>query len=285
VRARAAILIALCGCGSIPGSPEWLVDRQRVLAVAAEPPEVMPGQPATFRALYAGPQGEVDASFAQWDPCTAPLPLTETGAVAAACVSDPGVAATGSAVQLATASDACSRFGPIPSPESQRAREPDATGGYYQPMRVALTGAIAFDEERLRCPLAQASFQVAQQYEQTYALNHNPVIELLAASAPLASVPAGAEVALSLSWTADSVETFPLFDPVSFTLVDQQETMSVSWFATSGTLRDARTGGSGTSTSTVWTAPRTAGTVYLWAVLRDSRGGAAWTSATAIVSP
>ncbi len=39
-------------------SPTWLVDRTRVLAVVAEPPEIAPGERATFQALLATPGAE-----------------------------------------------------------------------------------------------------------------------------------------------------------------------------------------------------------------------------------
>ena len=88
-----------------------------------------------------------------------------------------------------------------------------------------------------------------------------------------------------MSWPDSALETFPVFDPASLSLATVRETMSVAWFATAGTMRDARTGSSSTDASTVWTAPAQAATVHLWAVLRDSRGGVAWTSAVANVIP
>ena len=48
---------------------------------------------------------------------------------------------------------------------------------------------------------------------------------------------------------------------------------------TSGTLALARTGGGGTRATNTWRAPSSAGVVYLWAVLRDSRGGLSRSSA------
>jgi hypothetical protein len=55
--------------------------------------------------------------------------------------------------------------------------------------------------------------------------------------------------------------------------------MRVSWFATGGALAvDASAVGvddSATSVSTTWHTPA-AGDVWLWFVLRDSRGGIAW---------
>ena len=54
----------------------------------------------------------------------------------------------------------------------------------------------------------------------------------------------------------------------------------MSWFATSGSFVHDRTGVSSaetaTSTSNTWKAPAEAMDVYLWLVLRDSRGGTAF---------
>jgi len=43
-------------------APSWLVDRTRILAVAANPPEIAPGETATFEALIPDPGGEGDLS-------------------------------------------------------------------------------------------------------------------------------------------------------------------------------------------------------------------------------
>jgi hypothetical protein len=90
-------------------------------------------------------------------------------------------------------------------------------------------------------------------------------------------VTAGQAVDLVASWPADTVETFPVYDIVTQTLVDHRESMRVSWFASDGQLAHERTGREegdpATDTSNRWTAPSTPGTVHVWLVLRDSRGG------------
>jgi hypothetical protein len=63
--------------------------------------------------------------------------------------------------------------------------------------------------------------------------------------------------------------------------------MRVSWYSTAGSFTDDRTGRAETdlltTTDNIWTAPGTAGTVMMWAVLRDSRGGLAWKSFRIVV--
>jgi hypothetical protein len=283
VRWLLPILALAAACASEPGSPEWLVDRPRLLAVEASPPESKPGDQVGFRVLAVGPEGELDRSTATWSLCDSPLPLTESGAVASACLGKLALLAQGGAASIATSPDACSRFGPVGAPEVQRAREPDATGGYYQPIRVQLGDSLAFALQRLRCPLAQASFQVSQEFERRYQSNQNPGITSFSASAPLASIPAGALIDLSVAWDESSIEIFPVLDAASLQLSDQREAMSVSWFATGGELASARTGAAFTMATNRWRAPAEPGTVYLWAILRDSRGGLSWAPARANV--
>ena len=62
----------------------------------------------------------------------------------------------------------------------------------------------------------------------------------------------------------------------------------MSWFATAGSLAvDASAVGESdpaTTVSTTWHTPASGGLVYLWVVLRDSRGGIATASAALTVN-
>lgn len=76
-------------------------------------------------------------------------------------------------------------------------------------------------------------------------------------------------------------EPYVYFDPVTRGLVDRHESMRVAWFATGGSFDADRTGRdedehATPSSDDVWTAPDAAGTVHLWVVLRDARGGIDW---------
>ena len=79
------------------------------------------------------------------------------------------------------------------------------------------------------------------------------------------------------SWSADTVETFPVYNIQSASLSPQREAMRVSWFATAGELEHDVSGRAADDLALTadndWTAPATAGPVHLWLVLRDSRGG------------
>jgi len=80
----------------------------------------------------------------------------------------------------------------------------------------------------------------------------------------------------------NGAETFVYYDPEQHVLVSRREAMRVAWFAGAGSFDDDHTGRREDELDTfsdgVWTAPNTAGTVHLWVVLRDSRGGVSWQS-------
>jgi hypothetical protein len=288
-RTRSAwLLVALAACEPALDQRLAIVRAPRVLAVVSEPAELVPGASATYSAIVAAPGGPV-ADAPAWALCTAPKPPTEDDAVSQDCVADAKVLVPLGAAPTVTATvpaDACTRFGPDVVGSGFRPRDPDATGGFYQPVRVDASDAgapLAFGFTRIVCHLANAPGDVAHEYETTYVANANPTLLPLAlevggSSIAADAVPAGGDVALVASWRADAVESYVYFDPGSQTLVTRREAMRVSWFATAGALDvDATAVGEddpATSASTTWHAP-TSGTAWLWIVLRDSRGGVA----------
>lgn len=73
-------------------------------------------------------------------------------------------------------------------------------------------------------------------------------------------------------------ESYAWFNPESRTLEVRHESIRISWYASAGRFENAVTGRdeSEFTISTAfdsWTAPSKAGTVRLWAVIRDDRGG------------
>lgn len=74
-------------------------------------------------------------------------------------------------------------------------------------------------------------------------------------------------------------ETYLVADASTRAVATRREGLSLAWFASGGRFAEEQTGQAesdpdGTSTSNVWTAPRDSGSVRLWFVLRDDRGGA-----------
>jgi len=308
-------MVALAACKPDIGKPPSLVEGPRLLAVRQTPPEVTPGEPASFDALVVDSTGTAAAPTVAWTLCKTPRPPTESNSVSQACVVQPDDdGAMVGPVALAMPSDACSLFGPDPPPVTPpiRPRDPDATGGFYVPVRAATqagdgTNLMAFAFERIRCNLANAPGDLARLYNMMYMPNQAPAVanvvldpdgegpvSLVAQppGVPAATVAPGGRVTLRLSWAPETAQTYVLYDPASRTLVSPREALRVSWFATDGALEHDRTGRTGDEaeafTDDVWSAPADVapGTVvHFWVVLRDERGGVDFASFDLAVGP
>lgn len=303
-RARAArpwigVALALSGAACAPdlGPADSLVTSTRILAVRAEPAEAKPGTTATFTPLVASPTGTIASPATAWDFCSAPRPLTTDDVVSPACINGTSLtpAGRGAILTASTPVDGCSLFGPDTASEGLRPVDPDATGGYYQPLLASLAGEdTAVDLVRITCDLSGASAATAAAFAAAYVPNSNPELLPLTATiggapATFASIPSGARVALQASWPASSAETYAYFDAASDTVTTQREAMSVAWFSSGGALDAEATGRAAddfaTRSDNGFTAPTAAGTVHLWIVLRDSRGGVDFASYDLAVDP
>jgi hypothetical protein len=311
-----AVAAAAAGCKPDLGAPASLVSGPRLLAVRATPPDATPGvDMVTYDALAVDVTGTVASPAIDWAQCLAPDPPAFSNDVSDACLAIPDDTTAPAPTFTAIPDiDDCSVFGPDTPPPKKgqpptRAADPDTTGGYYQPVRARWQSdagpVLAFTLERIICHLANAPVTAAGEFASTYTPNKNPVLAALTydpagAALPLyaagqaappaaVSVAAGASVTLEADFSADSAETFPVWDVVSLALVQQRESLRVSWFATGGTFDHDATGRTSDETETftqnVWTAPETPGPVSFWAVLRDSRGGLDFASATIDVTP
>jgi hypothetical protein len=328
--ALAALTSLAAGCKPNLGSPPSLIIKPRFLAVRGTPPEAAQGGMVTYDALIVDVTGTVAAPPINWAQCLAPNPPANGNDVSIDCLpSTPGVdgglatpddtTVPAPTFTAALPSNSCTLFGPEPPPPMkgqppQRPADPDTTGGFYQPVRATWGGEVAFALERVTCNLANAPTSVATQYAMDYLPNKNPVLaDLLldptGVGAPLYTAgqpaPPGAvtvgsnqTVTLQADFSADSAETFLVWNVVTLTLDTQRESLRVSWFATGGSFEHDVTGHAGgvvasdaaqtdteTSTQNVWHAPETPGPVYLWAVLRDDRGGIDFAAAEIDVSP
>lgn len=291
-RSRAAMLIgvafaaaAFTACDSRLDQRLAIIDQPRVLAVISDPAEARPGAEVRYTAVIASPDGPVTAA-PRWAFCIAPKPPTEDNAVSDRCLDDASVLSLGTqpAVTAALPADGCLNFGPETPPGNFRPRDADATGGYYQPIRIDLDDLRAFGLSRITCKLATAPSAVAHDYDLSYVANRSPTIDPLA----LPSVAAGTDVMLTASWPAEAAETYLYYEPLSQTLVRRREAMRLSWFATGGSLAvDASAVAEddpATTVSTIWHTPA-AGTAHVWLVLRDSRGGIATQTLRVAVQP
>lgn len=282
---RCALLLVLIGCDDALDQRLAILDQPRVIAVLAEPPEVKPGGAVTYRAVIAGPDGPMQAMPA-WAFCTAPKPPTEDNAVSSACLDSRNLAPLGTAasVQAIVPATGCLLFGPETPSTDFRPRDPDATGGYYQPLRVDAGDLLAFELTRITCHLPTAPGPVAHAYDVDYVANQNPTLDPIAVPA----LRADTDVTLTASWPATSAESYLYYDLVGQTLVTRREAMRLSWFATGGALAVDATAVAetdpATQVSTTWHTPA-AGPATLWFVLRDSRGGIAVRSLQVDIAP
>jgi len=281
------------------GPDDSQITSTRTLAVRAEPAEAKPGATKiTFTALVASPGGTVKTPDVVWSFCSAPKPITEDNVVSNACLQRSALvpAGNGPSTVTKTPSKGCSLFGPdVGATGGFRPRDPDSTGGYYQPLRVDLAGAdTAFEPTRIQCDLAGADADAATAFGKAYKPNVNPVLSPLTAKlggspVMLGTIPEASHVTLEASWPASSAETFAYFDPASQTVTSQREAMQVAWYTTGGTLDTESTGRASSDMATTsddgWTAPGVSGVVHLWVVLRDSRGGVDFLEQDLVVGP
>lgn len=308
--------LAAAACRPDLGDPPSLIAEPRILAVRSEPAEVQPDRAVAYQVLIAAPDGAGTAAGAaapdvRWGFCTDPAPLSSNNVVNDGCLTTAAaLPGTGPAVEATIPLDACSTFGPtppapLPGQPPRRPHDADVTGGYYQPVRALATLdgdplSPGIGLTRITCDLPDAPFDVVSEFRRRYRANTNPTLTGVAALGPdgaalaspgtaaLPALPPRTAVTLRASWTADSAEPFPVFDPASRTLVDHREAIRVSWFASAGALASDRTGRGEAETETfaddVWTTPD-AGPAYLWVVVRDSRGGLAFAGYAVTIAP
>lgn len=280
------------GCQpALEGTPS-AIREPMILAVQAEPAEVLPGDAVTLRALVAAPEGTLTTETLEWAQCNRARNVAENNSVAPECldsmadwISPLGSYAAEGAVSAEVPEDACAVFGSEPPPAGPgepptRPADPDVTGGYYAPVRAVLSAgnAVTFGQVRVRCALPSAPAEIARAYAAGYTNNQNPILGAFLTEAGTPSFQRGAAVELTASWSADSAEEFVVYESGAPQLRDDVETLTVSWFASAGTFSAERTAATldSTNANVTWTAPDSSEDVHLWAVLRDNRGGMSW---------
>lgn len=273
----------------------WRIEASRVLAVKSEPAEAKPGMPLTFTAFLSEPGAP--SELPDWSFCTAPKPPTENNVVSAACLG-PGsliAADSGLSIEGTLPLAGCTLFGPNSPPGNFRPRDPDISGGYYQPLRLDLAGSEpTFHLQRIACDLADASSDVATQFGLSYVPNENPRLSPIHATVDgravaLDHIPLGALVELTVSWSASDAESYVYFDRTLQVLSQRREAIRASWYTNGGSLGTESTGRSESDFALTaqnhWTAPKHAGNFALWVVLRDSRGGVDFARYGLVVQP
>ena len=322
-RSGLVLALALAASGCLPHfiDDTTHVTGARILAVRTEPAEAKEGDPVTLEALVAAPPGS-DAVLPDWSLCIDRKPLSELGPVSTRCLSGPNpgpdiatVVEPGPPALAAVPENACQLFGPDrpepkPGEPSGRPVDPDASGGFFQPVLAWLGDEPVLSGVRLGCGLIGAPPDVTKAYNQRYHPNQNPTLEPLEllrldgsvqafdGDEPL-EVRAVEHVRLRVKWPAcpeegecGGSERYVVYDALSQTLLDRTESFVVSWYATAGSFAYPRTeqafGGDGDGelpgTVNGWSAPAS-GTVEVWAVAHDDRGGQSWAHGTVVISP
>jgi hypothetical protein len=294
------------GCsGELP--PPSLVDRFRVLAVRAEPPEVAPGAAAALDLLIvdpyapaegrarsflwlacATPAGTSAAACAQFatDPSAA-LPGVSTGDLTLASCDDPDGSLTGGGLCLVGADETVTFTPPtdfLVAGDASRAvtlfvaAATGDTDALTCVMQLVNEGSIATD-----CQVSYKQLTVSG----SATPNQNPglaVVSLDDADLPDGEVtPVGpGDHVLKATAVDGSAESFTASDGTAKT-----EVLLLSWYVAApapgdpastrapGKLKLYRTELPTTSDET-YTAPTEAGDVTLWVVIRDDRGGVGW---------
>ncbi len=296
-----ALVISAVGAGCSPSLDDrpWLITRPTIVGWKAEPPEVAPGASVELEAVVLDPAAAADPTATAWTLCHTPKPPAENRVAAVDCVAPAAPPdAVGDPASIAIPTDVCRVFGPdvpqpLPGQPTTRARDADATGGYFQPVTVAVSGALAIGLERVTCDLPEASLADARAFHAAYHANQNPKLVGLdfaaADGSPIdpGAIPAGSRITIQATWLDGAIETFPVFDRQSRAIVDTAETLTASWYVTGGILGQAATpitDAATLSAATGWTAPAGAATVELALILRDSRGGSDTARATLAVA-
>lgn len=283
-RSLRLLTLSLAGCAPELEDRPYLLGREQLIAAVAEPPEVRPG--AEIRVTPIGAPREVRAGAGHYGFCAQAPPPADPRTVAEACFREDGraLSADDDGARGNVPADACARFGPDPVGSGFRPRDADATGGFYQPLVIEGFGPPSVAQVRVLCPLPDVPVDLARAYVETYTPNRNPTgLKLERETSdgwrPLERVGGGEQVKLRVTWDPAARERYVWVAPDASELEPRVESMSVAWFTTGGTLAEARTGRAeddpSSDSENGFEAPAEAGTVRIWAVVHDSRGGSA----------
>lgn len=275
------LILTLAACDTVELSESWQIDRLRVLAVATEPAEPRPGDTVTFDALILSPAQPLAGSA--WFVCDAGS-STDFG-----CAIDESLLEGGNPADLdpeALAEAGFIGFLPLLPPtwtvpaDYLDALEPDArVEGTFAMTYIAAIPEVPEGEELDEDDVELAYKRVPVSLAETP--NHNPAIASWSVDG--LPVPAGAEVlldpgqayTLAVTLADDAVESYT-FVPTSGVPETRTEEPYLSWYLQEGTFNQSNT--LWPYTSVVYFAPDepTLATQGLWAVVRDRRGGMAW---------
>ncbi len=262
---------------------EWLVDRVRVLAVQANPPEASPGATVSFNALVPQPGTDGDYGIA-WFTC----PPTDDGGIGFGCtLPDPsGIDPTDpealAALGLIGFEPFLEPLYTVPDDALDTLAAEDRAEGLYQLVQVTAFPPEYLDPET--APEAIDFGEVEAAYKrliisEARTPNRNPLLSRWAVDG--IDTPEGAIL------TVEAGQTYGFATTVAESLVEQYlfvnsegteewrtEEPYVNWYCTDGELLQNLTLHPYLDVN--WVAPRSGTSGTLYAVVRDRRGGMAW---------
>jgi hypothetical protein len=251
-------LLLLAGCVDGAASSAGVgstVEAPRILTVLSDPAEGAPGDMVRLEAIVAG------AATVSWSMCSTPRAAVDNTAVSPTCARTAEGPSLGDTLALVTRipADACRSFG-SETPAGTMPNAPDATGGYYQPVRVALGAELTVARLRIQCQLAAAPIDVVREFNTRYVRNVAPVI--------LESAYLDGTLRVELT----PPESYLRYDATRGRLETALEQQTVSWFVSAGEVVPQLSDVHGTVAEAVWTAPSDAEDAQLWIIARDDRG-------------
>ncbi|MFT4622075.1 MAG: hypothetical protein ACI8PZ_000728 [Myxococcota bacterium] len=266
-------------------SPVWFVDRARVLAVQAEPPEIRPGQTASFEALLATPDSEEPYSVV-WIACPA-----DGGGIGFGCALDFADIDLTNATPDQLAALGFIGFEPLlppvytaPDDILDGLDDPARREGAYVLIQVTAIPPGALDEGRRGNPEidfneVEAAYKRLIVSEATTP-NHNPVpgpfsvAGRTVAPGSIVHVDPDQPYKLALEIPTASVESYEFVNRDGEVEIRVEEPY-VAWFSTDGEMAEEVT--LYPYTAADWYSPSKRGAAGTWyAVVRDRRGGQGW---------
>ncbi|HTU59119.1 MAG TPA: hypothetical protein VMF89_11810 [Polyangiales bacterium] len=266
----------LFGCVEADPLQPSLILEPRVLALRSDPAEAAPGQRVSLSILAADNGGPLLDSDFRLSFCRTPKSLGDNRLASDACAQRVEQAISG--FSGVVPADACARFGPN-VPAGVRPSDPDITGGYYQPIRIARAEVEAVGVLRLICPLTDAPLAITRAYRERYTANQSPVLRELSIThngepVELGAIPVRSQLQLHSGWSVASEEPYVVYDRGERSLKDRTEALRLAWFTSSGSLAEDTT--SARDAVNQYLTPDQPGLVHIWLVLRDDRGGVSY---------
>jgi len=269
MRAHSLMLIAVVaalagGCTEEDLSDASFVSGLRILGAQAEPPEAMPGDTVKLTAWVVDTKGgNIDVT---WSACMLP----SNGLANAGCTDGSGNGL------VALGSGATSSF-VVPPLDADTLGPTDATAGVYLPIVIHASAPDASADAiyRLRIRIsAPPGCTLLPPYDPGCAPNHNPSIDridpLLDEGTPNVTHE-GISWAMIARYSADSAEEYEIPSTTQPIVFDR---LTTQWFATAGTFPNQPVGGTAVQKLTMDRAlPPSGGTIDLWVVGHDDRGG------------